>query len=536
MIKQALNYVNKWGFSIIPLLPNKKPLIRWEDYQSRYATEKEIIHWWRKYPDSMIGIVTGKLSNIAVVDIDTKNVPNALAQYSKTPTVDTLRGFHWYFRYVDGVTNAVNVMEDVDVRGEGGYVVAPPSITEEGKEYKWLTPLDVGLPKFPIEIMPNPEARFEKPKTQILSSEETFIEGRRDEDLFHVAHCLIKGGMQSNEANNVVMRLASTCVPPFPGNEARIKVESAVNRAIRKERPWIVEVKEWVAVTKGWFSVTSCYNELQAVTMEDKGTVRQNLIRLRDARQIEPDPKRNGFYRRIELECEEIDWRNAPTDDMPVKFPLDIHDLVNIYPSNIIIVAGESNAGKTAFLLNFIKLNMANYTIHYFNSEMGASELKIRLGLFKDVDEWRFKAWERSDNFIDVIKPDDINVIDFLDVTDEFWKVGSVIKGIHEKLKGGLAIIGLQKNEGRYDIKTGKWVDRDLGRGGALSIEKPRLYLSMGHGRIKVTKAKNWKGNKNPNGLVREFKLYSGSEFVPISDWDRPDINPTVDKQGRFMV
>ena len=107
-----------------------------------------------------------------------------------------------------------------------------------------------------------------------------------------------------------------------------------------------------------------------------------------------------------------------------------------------------------------------------------------------------------------------------------------MIKGIHEKLKQGIAIIGLQKNEGRYDVRTGKWVDRDLGRGGALSIEKPRLYLSMGHGRIKVTKAKNWKGSKNPNGLVREFKLYSGSEFVPISSWDKPD--STVDNKLKF--
>jgi len=89
-------------------------------------------------------------------------------------------------------------------------------------------------------------------------------------------------------------------------------------------------------------------------------------------------------------------------------------------------------------------------------------------------------------------------------------------------LKEGIAIIGLQKNAGRYDQKTGKWTDRDLGRGGALSIEKPRLYLAMGHGRMKIVKAKNWRGKDNPNGMITKFKLYQGHDFGQIGFWEKP--------------
>ena len=305
-------------------------------------------------------------------------------------------------------------------------------------------------------------------------------------------------------------------------------IQVAIDEALEEvnKKPMAQEAEEFVMSTDGYFSSTEVYKALHLSTepaqhRRDVKNISIILRRLRERGVVEKYGSKQGVYRKIERDCDVIDWQNAPSDDMPVKFPLDIHDYVRIYPSNIIIVAGESNAGKTAFLLDFIRLNMDNYGIHYFNSEMGASELKIRLGLFRSVGEWKFTAWERSDNFIDVIRPDSINVIDFLDVTDEFWKVGGIIKGIHEKLAKGIALIGLQKNEGHWDSKAQKWVSRDLGRGGALSIEKPRLYLSMGRGTIKITKAKNWKGKNNPNGMTRDFKLYSGSEFAPTSFWSK---------------
>ena len=530
MIEQALEYVNKWGFSVIPLLPNKKPLIRWEEYQSRYPTEEEIIRWWTKYPDSMIGIVTGKLSNLAVIDIDVKDsklteiLPNVQA-----PLVDTPRGYHWYFRYENGITNTVNVLgEKIDIRGEGGYVVAPPSINEERKRYIWATPLTkIDRPKFPIEIMSQPETRFEKPKTTIGGIDETFIEGRRDEDLFHTAHTLVKGGMDEESIRKIVGTMAMACEPPFNEREAQTKVDSAVKRAIRKERPLAKEVEEWVLSTQGWFSSTEIYSCLQLSTRDEKKNVSIILRRLVDNDVIERHPSKNGWFRRIELDCEPINWREAPTDDMPIELPLDIHKMVNIYPGNIIIIAGFKDAGKTAFLLNFIKLNMNRYEIKYFSSEMGGSELKLRLGFFKDVKEsdWKFQSRERQRNFADVIYPNAVNVIDYMEIVDDFWMVGKYLQDIDAKLKEGIAIIALQKPRGR-----------DVARGGDSSLDKPRLYLAMNPGEIKIISAKNWKGKRNPRGLVREFKLYSGTKFVPISDWDEPFAKPTVDKQGRFMV
>ncbi|MFC1992057.1 DnaB-like helicase C-terminal domain-containing protein, partial [Chloroflexota bacterium] len=68
----------------------------------------------------------------------------------------------------------------------------------------------------------------------------------------------------------------------------------------------------------------------------------------------------------------------------------------NIYPGNIIVVAGSPNSGKTGILLDFIYRNQANFPIYYFCSEMGTDELADRLLSFEgiDLDDWTFEAVE----------------------------------------------------------------------------------------------------------------------------------------------
>jgi hypothetical protein len=134
------------------------------------------------------------------------------------------------------------------------------------------------------------------------------------------------------------------------------------------------------------------------------------------------------------------------------------------------------------------------------------------------LDKSHFKAIERSSNFADVIDPDGFNVIDFMEIYDEFWKIGGWIRDIHVKLKKGIAIIALQKKT------TTKKNPQDFGRGGELTLEKPRLYLAMDRGKIKIVKAKIWRNHeRNPNGLIRDFKIVQGWKFLPQDEWYTED-------------
>jgi len=191
-----------------------------------------------------------------------------------------------------------------------------------------------------------------------------------------------------------------------------------------------------------------------------------------------------------------------------------------LYFGNIVIIAGEMNAGKTGFLLNVVRDNMDKWKVHYFNSEMGETEFKIRLSKFPDMQEedWKLTAYNRNGAFADVIVPDDLNIIDFMECYDEFWRIGGWIRDIHTKLRKGLAVIAIQKKEGLV-----------FGRGGDMTAEKARLYLSVSHdwsrrvGVLKIVKAKNFKGEINPNGYVQEFKLVQGARFIPQGVWHHPE-------------
>ena len=70
ILKAALSYA-EMGLSVIPVASNKKPAIKsWIPYQKESASEKQIIHWWGNNPRANIGIVTGAISNLTVVDLD----------------------------------------------------------------------------------------------------------------------------------------------------------------------------------------------------------------------------------------------------------------------------------------------------------------------------------------------------------------------------------------------------------------------------------------------------------------------------------
>jgi hypothetical protein len=250
----------------------------------------------------------------------------------------------------------------------------------------------------------------------------------------------------------------------------------------------------------------------------DKDNVRQCLRRLVNEGTIERAGGKDGVFRRVIADSEPIDFRNAPTEVFDIRWPFDIQTLAHIHPGNIIVIAGDSNAGKTALLMNVIDLNIGTgYEIFYFSSEMGASELKTRLLQFRrPLKDWDFKAFARTADFADVIRPDAINIIDYLEMSDNFFTLGGQIRDIFDKLDKGIAIIAIQKATGAAK-----------GRGGDFGLEKPRLYMSISQNPpdgaiLKLIKAKNRASPRNPNGLQINFKIVGGAKLIKQDEWHNP--------------
>lgn len=224
---------------------------------------------------------------------------------------------------------------------------------------------------------------------------------------------------------------------------------------------------------------------------------------------------KRGWYRPRKTELEKLDFVNVEQEPVDIWLPFGLSEKVEIHGGNVIIIAGSPNSGKTACMLNIIYENQdKGWDIHYFSSEMGAEELRKRLDKFpyRSIDDWNFKAYSRAGDFADVIKKgkNSLNIVDFLEVHDEFYVIGKKIKEIHDKLKGGIAVIGLQKNPGS-----------DTGLGGFRMLEVTRLAIALDSGRVKIVKAKNFRTTENPNGLMLNFKLVQGCQFMPQERWYR---------------
>jgi hypothetical protein len=195
--------------------------------------------------------------------------------------------------------------------------------------------------------------------------------------------------------------------------------------------------------------------------------------------------------------------------------PFGLENKVKILPKNIITIGGTPDGGKTAFCLNLASANRNSHKVIYFCSEMGLSEFQERVDLMGiSREEWydKITVIERSSNFADVIRPEGLNIIDFLEQSgDDYVNVGQVIRRMWEKLTSGIAVICIQKRYGT-----------DLPQGGIGSIEKARLALAFEAGKVKIVKAKNWRNSKdNPNGYELEFKLVDGWKFIECGEWTK---------------
>jgi len=152
MLKVARKYL-KAGFSVIPL-NGKIPAIEWKEYQTRYPTDKELEQWFADDTKN-IGIVTGKISDITVVDVDAKSGGLETIKTLGLPVTWTVKtgggGWHYYYKYCPEAHQTAGIYQGIDIRNDGGQVVAPPSLHQSGNYYEWTYKEDE-LVNFPISL------------------------------------------------------------------------------------------------------------------------------------------------------------------------------------------------------------------------------------------------------------------------------------------------------------------------------------------------------------------------------------------------
>ncbi|WP_417809948.1 AAA family ATPase [Thioclava sp.] len=158
-LQAALSHA-KAGRPVFPCGPDKRPLVKWRDRAT--TNPAQIERWWKKWPDAMPGLPMGRASGLAVLDLDKRPDKDGAAALrdlgfdpdSLSPCIIATPsgGQHVYFQWGEGLGNsAAGLPAGVDVRGEGGYAIAPGAVNGVGAYSGDLTP---DLPQWPESLRP----------------------------------------------------------------------------------------------------------------------------------------------------------------------------------------------------------------------------------------------------------------------------------------------------------------------------------------------------------------------------------------------
>ena len=229
--------------------------------------------------------------------------------------------------------------------------------------------------------------------------------------------------------------------------------------------------------------------------------------------------KNNRHYRYIDHTLIRMNWRestgavnlalNWPTGTDGSRFGFDGH--LFIPEKALIVLAGVTNTGKSVWMRNFLFKNMDVHKCIYFSSETSEDDFADYVSRMtwanpvRDDEMSKFELiWQEKD-FKYVIDPDGVNIIDWLNIYDEFYRIGEILDGIKGMLNHGIVALAIQKDP-----------NKGLGVGGMWAEHKASLYMTMDFNRLTVEKAKKWDG-QNPNHKTWGFNIVDhGANFSNI--------------------
>jgi putative DNA primase/helicase len=239
--EECIKYYIRGGMKIFPCKSNgKSPLIT--GWQNKATSDKEVIDaWWDKFPDANIGLLTGKKANLVVVDVDVKKGARGMESLKQlqdecgkldTRMVHTPSGgLHYYFSYpqgVDTLKNRGNLMPGIDIRADGGLVIAPGS-SIDGNDYEFEDEAKeiAELPQKLLEILTS-DSHTNK-EYEVVASDVTngVGQGNRNNSIFRLASKLRGDDIPRDIAASQIVLAAQNCTPPLSKAEALRCFESA---------------------------------------------------------------------------------------------------------------------------------------------------------------------------------------------------------------------------------------------------------------------------------------------------------------------
>ena len=363
VLQAALEYAAQ-GLAVFPLQPRSKEPATPHGCKDATTDTAQIEQWFRGHDNYNLAIATGEKSGgLTVIDLDIEedkgiNGYESITEWQRshgtlTDTAGTITGrggYHWLYRTTKHVTNRAGLLPGVDIRGEGGYIVAPPSIHPNGRQYEWEQDIsDYGIAPLDSNIL---ELIQDNRRQSSFTITEQVQEGMRNETIFKLACSLQRKGlsdaaiMAAAEAENT-----SKCVPPLSDQE----VSRIVGSALRYDK----------GHTERKTGDLSDYNYY-----DDKYTSRP----VNGSENVKQEPQRTSsavvddFLDTIQTEAYK-----------PIKTELPFFDELlggGVIPQTLMLLMAAPSAGKTTLMQQVAEaMAVHGKKVVYLNLEMSAEQM-----------------------------------------------------------------------------------------------------------------------------------------------------------------
>lgn len=263
-MKEWALYYSSLGLSVFPLKARDKVPVTSTGFKVATMDTGQIERWWNECPNYNIGIATGAVSGgLFVIDLDIdeekgKNGYEVLKDWQREhgelpetwQSITGRGGYHIFYKDASTIKNRANLYEGVDIRGDGGYIVAPPSVHPNGNRYEWELDPD----SYKLADMNDLVFSFINPvKNSVQGSSfsvpTTIGEGERTATMVKMVCSMQAKGFSDEAIKTAVMaENNSKCVPPLTEQELEREVFPALKRYQKGTSPYDSSAKQKSAV------------------------------------------------------------------------------------------------------------------------------------------------------------------------------------------------------------------------------------------------------------------------------------------------
>lgn len=211
--------------------PGKHPRVRWREFTERRPSEEEVREWFDdEFYGSNLGVVTGRVSNLVVIDVDGSLNLFKRLELPKTLTSRTGGGGYHFFYDLAGssASSGIGVTPGIDVKADGGFVVLPPSIHLSGRNYRWtrrMKPTVISPSELPKRV--STQSHNGEWVSDILTG---VSEGDRSISAARLAGRYAQLGLSIDETVMLLVTWNSQNIPPMPWRELGATISSVYKR------------------------------------------------------------------------------------------------------------------------------------------------------------------------------------------------------------------------------------------------------------------------------------------------------------------